>query len=652
MRFLIHLAFCAFIFAGALPAGAEDQVKPSSDDVIDGDEELQRVDEVVVTGSRTEHRLSDAPVATEVITRKDIETSGAVDVSDLLASHPGVDIYESFRGSGVRLQGLDSKHVLILVDGERVTGRIGGVIDLRRFLLEDIDHIEIVKGASSALYGSDAMGGVINIITRKASSPLGAELYASYGSFNATDVNGVLSVSNDHVNSRTSAGFHQIDAYDLMPEDEATSGSAISEFNVANRTEFELSEAFSLMGTIDYLQRDMQGVDSNAAGAVFDRRNLTETLSTTLRPDMKLPWLSQVSLIGRFSLFRDQYLYDQRNSNALDQYQETLEQLAQLTAQYDHLLFDQHLLSVGATSSYEFLESERLVDNTGDRIRGGIFIQDEWTILDTPFLVLVPGARYDFDSQFGSYPTPKIALRYDPFESLVLRASYGTGYRAPVFKELLLLFENPSVGYVVSGNPELKPEMSQSYNVGGEWWPVYWMWLTLNIFYNDIDNLITTNSGIDDGSGGPVRFYYDNIASAQTRGIETSVRIPIGQYGMLQTGYALTDTWDESTDRAIEGRALHRLTFDLRFRHKSWGTEGTFRGNFVGERPFYLDTDGDGVEETLMAEPFSNIDLRIGQRLFGATKAFVGIENLLDAGNVVYLPIQPRTFYGGINQRF
>lgn len=646
---MMALAFIRVFCATALlwvPLELHAEDSKTSEDTKD---DPHQVDDIVVTGSRTEQRLSDAPVATEVIRREDVETSGAEDVADLLASHTGIDLNQSFRGTSVRLQGLDAKHVLILVDGERLTGRIEGVIDLRRFLVEDIDHIEIVKGASSALYGSDAVGGVINIITKKAEAPLEAQLHASYGSFNATDLSGMFALSNAAWNTRTSGGWHRVDAYDLDAADEASSGSAISEFNFANKTAYKFNDAFRLVGTVDYLQRDMQGVDSNASGAVFDRRNMTETFSATIKPEMKMPGTSKFGVSAHYSLFRDQFLYDQRKSDALDQYQETLEQLSQLTMQYDRLLTAQHMFTMGIIANYESLASERLENNVGDRFRGGVFVQDEWTLFDTPLLVLVPGVRYDFDSQFGSYPTPKLTLRCDPVEKLVLRASYGTGYRAPVFKELLLLFENPSVGYVVAGNPDLLPETSQSVNVGGEWWPVNWLWLTLNIFHNDIDNLITTNSGVD--VGGVTQFQYGNIAAARTQGLEASLRFPIGSFVSFKTGYTLTDTLDETAGRAIEGRALHRVTFDLRFRHKSWGSEGTLRGNLVGERPFYAKPNGEIFEQTVIAQPYSNMDLRIGQKLFEKTTLFFGIENILDAGEADFLPIQPRTFYGGITQR-
>ena len=121
---------------------------------------------LVVTGSRTEHSVDESPVSVEVISREDIEQTGGRNVADVLDGQIGVNVQHSFQGSTVQLQGLDSKYILVLVDGERIGGRISGAIDLSRLYIENIERIEIVKGASCALYGSDAIGGVINIITR------------------------------------------------------------------------------------------------------------------------------------------------------------------------------------------------------------------------------------------------------------------------------------------------------------------------------------------------------------------------------------------------------------------------------------------------------------------------------------------------------
>lgn len=123
---------------------------------------------IVVTGSRGERKLKDSTVATEVISRKKIEASGARNAAEVLETQLGIDVVPFFGGSRVRMLGLDSQYVLILIDGERIAGRLNNAVDLSRFKVQNLERIEIVKGASSALYGADAIGGVINLITREA----------------------------------------------------------------------------------------------------------------------------------------------------------------------------------------------------------------------------------------------------------------------------------------------------------------------------------------------------------------------------------------------------------------------------------------------------------------------------------------------------
>tara|TARA_B100000579_G_scaffold238913_1_gene195917 strand:- start:427 stop:2334 length:1908 start_codon:yes stop_codon:yes gene_type:complete len=610
------------------------------------DEPTEEVEPIVVTGSRTEHALSDAPVATEVVSAEDIEASGAENVAEALADRVGIDLFSSYQGSGVRLQGLEPEHVLILIDGERLGGRIGGVIDLTRIPTENVERIEIVKGASSALYGSDAMGGVINIITRGARSRYEGNARASYGTMNTIETRGGVGIRNDNWNSRLSGGWQQADSHDLDPSDPATTTSAYQQWNLSNRTVYTHTRNIKVSGRADYLRRDLQGIDSNSQGAVFDRRNLTETLSASMGPEFRFDGPSKLKLSGSYNLFRDQFVYDQHKSEALDKDEETTEQLGQITLQYDELIGGEHLITVGAEGLYETLETERLKTGSGDRKRAALFMQDEWTANLDPLVLIAPGARLDYDSQFGAHPTPKLTLRVDPIQELVLRMTVGMGFRAPTFKELLMLFENPSVGYLVEGNPDLKPETSKNINLGAEIKPNDSVWLSLNLFYNKIDNLIFTEPTTATDSD-TIRYRYVNIASARTQGLEASARFEITNQLQFRPGYTLTDSEDLEEERALEGRAMHQGNFELRYDDRDLGLLASARGTVVGARPFYIES-AEG-ERTIETEPFASVDLRLSQEITKEISVFLSARNLLDAGETEYLPLRPRTISAGIS---
>ena len=159
--------------------------------------DLFQMDEVVVTGTKTERRLEDTPVITEVITRSEIEATGAENIGEVLEHRVGIVVDRDAHGDGVQLQGLDSDYILILLDGEPQVGRIAGKLDLARIGVENVDRIEIVKGASSALFGSAAMGGVINVITRKASSPFAAQFTNNFENHNTIDSRSTVELKRD-----------------------------------------------------------------------------------------------------------------------------------------------------------------------------------------------------------------------------------------------------------------------------------------------------------------------------------------------------------------------------------------------------------------------------------------------------------------------
>ncbi|MDD9946299.1 MAG: TonB-dependent receptor [Myxococcales bacterium] len=620
----------------------------------DGDPPVaaHRVDEVVVTGSRTERPLAEAPVATEVISREQIERTGAETVADLLEEQHGLYVQRTYSGSGVQLQGLSPDYTLLLIDGQRITGRIGGVNDLGRMPLHDVERVELVRGAGSALYGSDAIGGVVNIITRRTRRPLELGARAAYGNLELVDAGAFGGIRRGPVSSRMSAGYRRGDGFDLEPQDVATNGNAFDQVELGNQTEYALSQSDTLTLSADYLFRDQSGIDVAGSGAIFDRQNRTEQLGLRLSPELRLGTTRLRTWAG-YSLFRDQFQQDQRGSNALDQTQDTREQLLQGGGQVDLLLGGSHLVSVGLEGLYEHLRSERLNRGTGERTRGALFVQDEWAIIqEVPRLVLVPGARIDVDSQFGVAPTPRIALRFDPNEDLVIRAAYGLGFRAPDFRELYLLFQNPSAGYQVDGNTDLDPERSRSATVSFEYRPIACLWLSASAYRNDLSDMILTDQVGDGGAGGPTRYQYVNVSSAHTQGIDLGARMKPVRGVSVELGYSLLGTHDDGNDRPLPGRPTHRGTTTLRYRFELMRFEAMVRAAVVGQRPFFRDEDRDGDDERTNADPYATLDARVEQGIGEHVAVFVLGENLLDAGHPEFLAIQPRTVMGGMEAHY
>lgn len=610
--------------------------------------DVHALDAIVVTGSRTERPLGEAPVATQVITRAEIADSGAQSLGELLEEQPGIYLDRSFAGAAPQLQGLPADYTLLLIDGVRQPGRLNGVIDLDRFSIEDIERVEIVRGASSALYGSDALAGVINIITRRARKPFEVDGQGSFGAYRTIDVSAGVGLRRSSWSTRLSGGAHSRDAFDLDPSDPATSQSASTQYNIASQSTFSPARGLEIDVTGDYRHQDRQAVDVGAAGgAIFDRDNLTETGSVSVRPEWRFGDGSRIELRTSVAVFRDQFLLDQRGASDLDELQDTREQLAQIGAQYDTLLGAEHLVSVGTEGWYESLRSERLAGGRGQRTRAALYVQDEWTLSAAPLLSVLPGARLDADSQFGAYATPRLAVRFDPAAQLTLRASYGWGYKAPDFRELYLLFENPSVGYLVEGNTALEPERSRSLGASAEYRPHRAVWISVQAFYNRISDRIGTNLAPADDVG-PRRFRYENIDSATSFGADTSLRLDPMRGLRLDLGYSWTRTRNEADGQPLSGQPLHRATASVRYSEPRLGFTASCRAALVGSRPFFQDGDGDDVAERRDASGYASVDARVAQRVGLGLSTFVLAENLLDAGDAQFLPIPPRTLSGGV----
>lgn len=596
---------------------------------------------IVVTGTRSETPRQASPVTTEVIDRQRLVESGVQTAAEALAMRPGLWIERGFAGTnGLTMQGLGPQYSLILVDGARQIGRTDGVLDLDRFAIEDLEQIEIVRGPSSVLYGSDALGGVVNLVTRTPRDGLAVDALARVDGRLGYEARGRVAGGKRGYSGTLVGTYRGSPAIIADDETGATMFDAYEDGHLTGRVIHRRGDAWRFDAGADYMRRDLRGVNASATGAVFDRRNLVENAATMLGARFS-GGRTAIRIETAASMYRDQFLSDQRMSDALDQYQLTDESLIEARGQVARQ-FGRHRALAGGEVLREALESDRL-SKPGDRIRAAVYLQDEWRLGESDRAIVVPAARLDVDSQFGTHATPRLAGRWQIGETAVARGSVGMGYRAPSFKEMLLLFQNPGVGYVVEGNPDLEPETSISVQAGGEWQAKSWLWFAADAYANRLRDMIFVVALPDDGSG-TLRFGYDNIGRARTLGVEGYAIATHGR-AALELGYALTRTRDLDAERPLEGVPVHRFTTTVRWRDKADLFDAFATAVFTGHRPLYLSED---PQMPTLTDRRVEIRARVGKRFRSGFGGFLGVDNLLDAGDAKLDRVPPRTLYAGV----
>ncbi|SFF39096.1 outer membrane receptor for ferrienterochelin and colicins [Fontimonas thermophila] len=599
---------------------------------------LTALDTIVVTGTRTAHRLSDAPVDVQLITAADIRNSGARDLAELLEREGGIHASRlAGRGTRIEIQGLASEHVLVLIDGRRMIGRINGAIDLTRLRLDGIERIEIVRGPSSALYGADALGGVINLITRRRGGEAGALTLRADDEANAELFGNAGWALGERLGGRIGGGVLHTEPYDLDPATAGRDGIAGDSRSAQGTARWSPHAEFDLDADLAYALDDSRRVDDGTGGAVHDTRKRIEEVRAGIAPRIALGGATELRLDGYFNRYFDQYLQQPRGGGeAIDE--ETLDELWSGAAQLDHRI-GLHRVTLGAEAQLETLEADRL-GTTGERDRQSVFAQDELALRDGA-LALVAGARYDRDSQFGEQLSPKLSLRYELARDWILRAGYGHGYRAPDFKQLLLRFDNPAIGYRVDGNPALEPERSVAYNLGLTWFARRDASLALSAHHSAVEDLIEI---VQVQNGPPIVYSYRNVASARLYGADLQLQLQLRPWSPLELrlGYGWLHSEDEASGRPLSGRPEHRANAALRFEQPDYALG--LRGVWIGERVFGLDVDTGGAPIAAgRASAYALFDARAEWTRWRCCALALGIDNLFDAGDPAYLPIQPRS---------
>ncbi|AQG79817.1 TonB-dependent receptor plug domain-containing protein [Spirosoma montaniterrae] len=585
------------------------------------------LEEVVVTATRTERPMGALPMPVTVIEGKQIRQMGSLRLNDVLGEQTGLAIVTN-HGQGVQMQGFNPDYTLILIDGEPLVGRTAGTLELSRLAVGNIKRIEIVKGPSSSLYGSEALAGVINIITENPGQTRGS-VSARYGANQTSDLSGDVSLKQGKVglyafgNRLSSAGF------DLTPDVTGQTVSPFVNYTGSGRITADLSSRWKLNVSGRYFteRQDNRLALPDSRIVTGPGRISDVNLNPTLMHRPTDAWKLTYRFYHTTYQTNTDLAYEgaiKPGENRLYDSQFFRQTFNRPEVQVDHYIRQKHILTLGAGYIAESVEATRYTQTQRFGTRYGFF-QYEW--LPTTRLNLIAGGRVDVHSQYAGQFSPKLSGRYELTRSLALRGSVGVGFKAPDFRQLYLNFDNAVAGYSVFGTEELaaglarlqqsgqiaeilldpaqigaiRPESSTAYNIGFQLRPdggtKTLTSLSLNLFRNDVRDLIETQP-VARRINGQAVFSYFNLSRVFTQGaeLEAQFRWAVGAGGqlMFSAGYQFLDARDKAVlDQIDAGQLFKRNPETLvseRVRRSDYGGLLNRSRHMANARLFYENT--------------------------------------------------------------
>ena len=439
---------------------------------------------IVVTASHTPKTLKDAPVVTRLITLHDIKIVDATNIQDMLTQEiPGLEFGLAMsQETSLNMSGFGGNAVLFLVDGERMAGETMDNTDYNRMNLDNVGRIEIVKGASSALYGSNAVGGVVNIISRENLEPWTANANTRYNTFGHEWRNGAsFSFNTEKWNSQTSFQHTMIDPVDL-PKAHTSEEIAIELMKKAQGLPYDESVLNDDSNISRLYGQKTYNVKERLTWRATDQLTLTGRGGYFFRTSERDTY--DYHFKGYSAGLKGRYAWDHaRNlelSYAYDQYDKA-NFLPDGTRTHDHDYSNQqhvvhalyhhpigkNSLLLGADYLHDYLTTYQFIDNTSHTQNNiDAYAQFDWNI--TERLNVVGSVRYDyFSASCLDAFTARLAV-VCKLPLFTLRGNYASGFRAPTLKEMYMHFDMGNMGYMIIGNPELEPEKSHNFNVAIE----------------------------------------------------------------------------------------------------------------------------------------------------------------------------------------
>ncbi len=650
---------------------------------------IQRLDEVIVTATRTQRQLSSLPLPVVLVSKKQVQQTGVIRLDEILNEQTGIITVADESGfNGVQIQGIASDYILLLIDGVPLLGRSAGNFDLSRLTVGNIQQIEVVKGPSSSLYGSEALGGVINIITEKPKEiQLNGNASYRFASFNTHDANLQFKQKKGDFGYTFFANTLNSEGYDLRPEIPGQTVSPFENYTLNGQIHYDISDRLKLFSSARYYRQE-QEAQLFTDDVLFEGASAINEFNTHLRLDHTIAEKLQFQYEFYYTNYKASELIESPITEDVFSQSDFDQNLLRPEIRAVYRLKPQHTITGGLGYNHENLDRTFFDDKVTFNSQYGYFQYDFYPIEK---LNLILGARFDNHSEYQSQLSPKLAVNYRLGSSISLKASVGYGFKAPDFRQLYFDFINATVGYTVLGynvavekvqeldnqgqlidilfSPDqlqdpLKPESSIGYNLGASFTKGKFKG-DLNLFRNDFENLIDTRI-IARKTNGQNVFSYTNFNKIYTTGLSVNANYQLAEGLQLSAGYQLLYAKDKDKKVALEqgeifardpqslqtislnnadyfglvNRSRHTANFKIFYELPKWNSNINLRVNYRSTYGLF-DSNGNAILDhfdTSFVTGYASVNLAASKTFLDAYTLQIGANNLFDYTDINNIP--------------
>ena len=610
------------------------------------------LDDVVAGAHGQGDRRSSLAVSTATIGAERIAALGATSVDRALAWVPGLETgVGAPTGSEVRIRGIGGARVLVLIDGHPAPGALIENRDLSRVSTTAVQRVEIVKGPLSSSYGSDALAGVVNVVTRAPEPGFRVFGRARWGGLGRRDAE-LSAGGGGRLRGVATAGWRQ---EDRVPGPFGAGagveslGPLARVWDLKTRADYEATERWRLSAGVTFLRERQRWPVGGGFNGFNDNRGLSGWFDARLTGraadggDAGGSWTSTLFLQDYEHLYRSA-----RGANPVATRSPWMnpdedpqrEREARVTSSYSVGL-GKHTLVVGAEGTRRSVRSpDKLTEEQVADRQAAFFVRDQLEMGDA---VVTAGARLGWNSRWGTHLSPSVGVTRPLGRRLRLRANIARGYRAPSFKELAWSFANLGAGYVIQGSADLLPESSWSLSGGVEWTPTSALVASAELYSNEIDDLIELALAGHTPAGFSI-YSPRNLSAVAVQGFEVALRTITGA-GAFSAGYAFLDAHSRDSGTQLNRRSRH---------------SGQLRGMWVVDSPVGARLDagvrvvgeapivGIGGISTEVQERLVSVDAQLAVELWAGLALSLGADNLLDARPEGWQSLVERRFRVGV----